>query len=224
MTDDDLRALYQSALPTADHDVDFERIVAAQLGELDPETTAAILDRVAEDEAWAAAWQEARGMLELREVEAPQQTTSEQTTSEHTTSEQTTSTTPMFANRGWIAAAALAAVVLLSFAVLFTPSSTPTFRDGSDDEVTALSEAVQSRDSLVLRWAGVPSDARVHVFVRDSRLDVLHEAAGLGLTEARVPIDALADIPDGTEILWSVRVTPIRGEPWTSQTYRVRLR
>ncbi len=76
------------------------------------------------------------------------------------------------------------------------------------------------RDEVVLRWSGAPAGTTYDVRVTTDRLAPLHRSFGIEQAEHRVPQDALADLPPGAVILWTVTAHLPDGRRWTSVSFR----
>jgi len=76
------------------------------------------------------------------------------------------------------------------------------------------------RDGLVLGWSGAPDGATYDLRVTTDRLAPLHSAFGVEQAEYLVPESALAGVPSGAVILWTVTAHLPDGRRWTSVSFR----
>lgn len=76
------------------------------------------------------------------------------------------------------------------------------------------------RDAMVLRWSGAPDGTTYDLRVTTDRLAPLHRAFGIEQAEYRIPENALADVPSGAVILWTVTAHLPDGRRWSSNSFR----
>ena len=140
-----------------------------------------------------------------------------------TTAERPVAILPRFRVAAVGAAAAAAAAALLLVPVLRKPVHEPALRSVSRGQLRALSPASLPRQNLALRWSGAPTALRYAVTVTTRDLTVVHEARGLTAPQAVVPEAALARLPAGTELFWTVEAFLPDGSRVSSGAFLVRL-
>jgi hypothetical protein len=129
-----------------------------------------------------------------------------------------------------VAVAASVLVALLAVGVWWTayraPEQAPVYRAAGESEIVSLlppGEALD-RSAPVLRWQvappGAPDGTTYDVLVT-TYPDLVAVADASELEEARweLPAEALADLPAGTELAWTVEATTPEGRRFTSPTF-----
>jgi hypothetical protein len=76
------------------------------------------------------------------------------------------------------------------------------------------------RDALVLRWSGAPDGTTYDLRVTTDRLEPVHRAFAIENAEHRIPETALAGVPPGATVLWTVTAHLTDGRTWTSPAFR----
>jgi len=215
MNNADLQIPFQDALlpglPPGEA-VDMDRIMAAITGELPLEERLEVIDRCALDRQWAAAWGQAKQMLELRDEPAP--------VSQSASPLPANRRFPMWAIAGTIGVAFAALAI---GALLLGSPATPTYRSSGESSIHATSTAALPRGEARLQWAGIPADAQVVLTVQDSHLRSVANASGLGLDSYLIPAALLEGLPAQTELMWSVQITHPDGRIERSPTFRTPL-
>ena len=209
--DEALRSAFQALADSSGGECsreDLDRIWLAVGGELSAAERRELVERLATDAACAEAWRiahELRGSLPIAvagDRRSPWRPAS------------------------WLAAAA--GLVLAAGVVLFVSvnrSGDATFRDPGQAAIESLvpSEAVLPRDAFRLRWTPGPQDARYQVQVTTEDLRLLVTTADLTRPEVTVDAARLADVPQGSRLLWQVEVTLPNGERTRSSTFVTRV-
>ncbi len=105
---------------------------------------------------------------------------------------------------------AAAGGLLAAAALLLVPSvrpeetPIPVTRSVRGGSLRALSAASLPRQRFLLRWSAAGDGARYSVTLTTPGLDLIHERTGLLATEVRVPETALANLPPGAALAWTV--------------------
>lgn len=191
---------------------DLDRIWKAVAGELPVEERRRVVERVAEDPAWAEAWRVAQEMRRASGGAAAATPPKRR---------------PLSRPAPWLAAAAvLVLAVGAALVVRFLPSDGDTVRNGGTYAVEPATESEQTlpRQAFVLRWNEGPAGTRYQVRVTTDTLQPVLTATDLMTAEVTVPAERFADLPAGTRILWQVAAALPSGETVESQTFVVRVR
>jgi hypothetical protein len=183
---------------------DPERIWEAAHGQLSPEEAAELAELAASDPATAEAW---RLALELERPPA------------------TVSVVPIGSGRRWRWGLGLAATAVVALAVplLHSPPwrRAPLLRDAGARVVESrLSEAgALPRGRFLLRWSAGAAGSLYDVVVSDADLEVLFRGQQLEQAELLVPVQALAPLAAGAQVLWRVEVLEPDGSRHASATF-----
>jgi hypothetical protein len=197
-----------------------EQIWAAARGELGPQETAAIVDRLHHDPQLALEWRLAAALSD-----AP---------------EQADEAVPAASNDrrylyvGVLAAAAAAAVLL----VMIQPrpeQGSPRSIDGARPGLrsaagkpalsTTLAEGTElTRERFELRWSALPDAGRYELRVSTEALDPVHHALELDEPRALIPAEALVGCEPGDVLLWQVTAVTVDGARVSGPVWRVVLR
>jgi len=129
------------------------------------------------------------------------------------------------ARQWWIGGTLAAAAALVLIALLLPtgpalgPTGQETLRGAAETirPVTDLDSAL-SRESCTLRWEG-PADSRWEIRVATEDLHVIAEAHDLHATEFTVPVEALAELPAGSSIVWQVHANLPDGRRLASRSF-----
>lgn len=110
--------------------------------------------------------------------------------------------------RPWIAAAAAALVLTVGGVTvreMLKPGPTAEFR-GGESKVHALVPpgGVLPREAFVLSWKPVEDAESYELLVTTTELVIVADPKGLTTTQYQVPASALAGLPAGTQLHWSV--------------------
>lgn len=200
MTDDELTRAIQDARDTAAsaEPLDAERVWRAAKGQLTPEETALVLDRVAADPVAFAAWRLARELPDDPVV----------------------AVRPANGARwfGLAAAVALAAAIAVGARAWWTPPADVgevVYRGTS--EVVALDPVVVAPGAdAVVRWSPVDG-ARYTLLLSDAELRPVHALEALRAPEGVLPADVLARLPGGRGFVQLV-VTTVDGDRRSAPT------
>lgn len=120
---------------------------------------------------------------------------------------------------------AAAAVVVLGVGLLavtrFRPAESPSYRTGAVADLHSLLEPDRPlpRAAFLLRWTPGPAGSRYSVLVAKENLTPITRAEGLAAPELLVEERLLADLPRGSNVVWSVRAIPPDSSVLTSQTF-----
>jgi len=127
----------------------------------------------------------------------------------------------------WPATLAAAAALVLAASALIWRADTPgLMRSGHPVPIRSLLAETTPlpRDACRLRWSDVGGGARYSATVLSNDLRPLASADGLERPELVVPPAALQPVPPGGQIVWSVEVRWPDGRRLTSPTFVNRLR
>jgi len=169
-----------------------ERIWAAVRGELSPEETEAILDRVADSPACAEIWDLARQLNDTAENQAP-------------------IPRPQARRRlvGWLIPPSIAATILIALGLvtfLRNNPKAPTPYRGARSPIHArmVDGASLPRDRCLLSWdaPAAATQFTVKVLTADGQVVLVQE--GVRGQSFRIPAERLSDLPDGALLLWQV--------------------
>jgi hypothetical protein len=187
--------------------VDAGRIFDALYGELGDEARQAVVDATVTDADAAEAWRLAAELAPDRPA--------------------TVESAPRSISWTWLGlAAALVLAVGLGWQqlALLRTGETPVYRGGDGRTIGSLlpAGAPLSRQSPVLRWTPIEG-ARYRVRVLTSSLELLEEAADLGVPQYTVSADVVSRLPSGATLLWQVEAAVAGTTPVTSPTFTVQL-
>lgn len=204
-----------------------ERIYDAVRGELPPGEVRGVVEHLAVCPECAESWRLAAALEEeAGEVEEPVSPAGAARPAAHRA-----------AGRPWylqpLKVAATVALAVVALGVVWTvirapdraPEEEAVYRDGEELEIRSLlpeGEALP-RDEAVLRWATVPEDdpegTTYDLLVTTEDASLVAEAHGLEEPRYRVPPEALADLPRGTDLLWRVEARLADGGTVASPTF-----
>ncbi len=120
--------------------------------------------------------------------------------------------------------AAAAAVVLVATQLLRQPPSTaPAMRSGAAESVRSLTAPSLPRQAFVLRWSAGPPETRYALNVLTEDLQPLFRASGLRTAEHQVPGEALARVPSGAQVVWTVEASLPDGRRLESSAFLTRV-
>nr|WP_255207688.1 hypothetical protein [Myxococcus sp. AM009] len=225
-----LRAVVRSedTLENEDSPVDSDRIWRAVSGALPAEERRAVVERVAADPAWAAAWRLAH------ELNCASQRSSSDGRAGGQGARARSDGGGTRGERGfrfawsrplWGAVATAALVLVVVGVSLPENPDAPSLR-GRDAAglVSCLPEdAPLRRQDCVLRWSGGTEDTRWSVRLSTEDLRLVHRADSLEQSEYRVPESVLAPLKAGTKLLWQVEARLPDGQVLRSTTFVNRL-
>lgn len=124
--------------------------------------------------------------------------------------------------RGWAAAAALAAGLVLAVGLGDWPwrTTTPSTSRNSDHALilSRVEEPSLPAEQAVLEWSG-PPDATYGLRISTGDLRIVATISGLERPRYQVPRDALDPLPPGTRLLWQVTADLPDGRRLTSETF-----
>lgn len=126
-------------------------------------------------------------------------------------------------------AAAAVIVVAVGFGIFFRPGQvveqeTPYRAQEGVWLQSQLDEAaVLPRDGFVVSWEAGPEGTVYSVLVTSASLEVLAEGVGISTNEFKVPAEALAALPPGSEVLWQVSANLPDGRFVESESYIIRI-
>jgi hypothetical protein len=195
---------------------DVERVWAAAAGELAPEETAEVVDLLTSSPELLEAWRLAVAMQRQMEPE---------------TAGRTVRPLP-FRRRvtwGWVTGLAVAAALVMAVGLPLLRENVPVagerFRGAGESAGESRLEdgAALSRTAFLLLWKPAGAGAVYDVTVTDEAVAPLVEARALHEASYRVPVAALAPMPDGATILWQVTVHTPDGGVARSTTHRQRV-
>lgn len=107
--------------------------------------------------------------------------------------------------RPWMAAAAAALVVTVAgIQMQMSPGKPPVYRSGNGSAVEAITTASAPRESFVLAWKPVAGAESYELLVTTSELVTVANPKHLTASEHQVPEGALAGLPGGARLLWTV--------------------
>lgn len=189
-----------------------DRIWEAVRGELPPEEVRAIVDHVAVCASCAEDW---RIAVAFEKESGAQQ------------EKGTVVSFPARRFQPWIAAAAAALVLTVAGVYVRQtqkPELTAEYR-GEQSKVEALVPPgeVLPRQGFILAWTPVPGAESYDLLVTTTELDTVVSPKGLTTTEYQVPADALANLPAGAQLHWSVTAVFPDGERKQSPTFTTAL-
>ncbi|TQF16743.1 hypothetical protein FJV41_06905 [Myxococcus llanfairpwllgwyngyllgogerychwyrndrobwllllantysiliogogogochensis] len=221
-------AVRDEELAASDEPVDADLVWRAVSGELPVEERKAVVARVADDPAWAAAW---RLALELtraaREAEAPERPEAAGPHARRPADEARERRRFRFAwSRPMLGAAATAALALVVVGVAMREDTLSPRLRGADPSglVSQVPEdAPLKREDCVLRWSGGPAGTRWSVRLSTEDLSWVHRADSLEQSEYRVPASVLAPLESGTKLLWQVEARLPDGQVLRGITFVNRL-
>ena len=208
-----------------------EQLWQAVAGELEPEAFRRIVDHTAECPACAEDFRLTRAMVEQSESSQDQGTNRSSGTvlSFDRSSSIGRPSTLRPSSRRWASGLAIAAALILvvlnwrSQAPIETPGD-PIYRSAPSAELLSeLDEgAALPRDQARLNWSG-PEGARYDVVVTTDDLELVFEARGLSQSELTIPANRLADLADGTVLVWQVDAVLEGGERLSSVGFQAEL-
>ncbi len=130
----------------------------------------------------------------------------------------------LIARRSVLGLAAAAAVVLVATPLLQQPPPTPpALRSGAAESVRSLTAPSLPRQAFVLRWSAGPDETRYALSVLAEDLRPLHRASGLRTAEYQVPSEALARVPSGAQVVWTVEAALPDGRRLESGAFLTRV-
>ncbi|HVG09631.1 MAG TPA: zf-HC2 domain-containing protein [Thermoanaerobaculia bacterium] len=206
-----LQAAFAAPAPPAGSCPEPDRIWEAVRGELPPEEVREIVDHVAICASCAEDWRVAVAF----EKEAAAQQGNEDVVR------------PLPARRfqPWIAAAAAALVLTVGGVYFQQPQKpVPEYR-GGESKVESLVPpgGILPRQSFVLAWKPVPGAESYDLLVTTTELDSVVNLKNLTTTRYQVPADALANLPAGALLHWSVAAVFPDGSREQSPTFMAAL-
>ncbi|MEX1364663.1 MAG: hypothetical protein AB1Z98_16165, partial [Nannocystaceae bacterium] len=211
--------------------VDPELIWSAVHGRLDPEQTAALVDRLHHDPQLALEWRMAvqladdRGAAESEpEPEPEPKPESEPEPNAPVQAQPTAATEPAANDRRYWLVALLGAAAAAALVFVMRPSGQPSEPSSPPEPgspaasgavmrapavetplTTPLADgATLPREQVHLRWSEVPDADHYQLQVSTAALDPLYRARDLPRPEATVPADALDDVESGSTLVWRV--------------------
>jgi hypothetical protein len=195
---------------------DVARVWAAAAGELSPEETTEMVDRMVASPALMEAWQLAVAMQRQMQPAAPP------------------APVPLLRPSpartwGWAAGLAAAAMLAIGIVLPLLRERGPTAVERYRGERTAAGDslleegAALPREAFLLRWWPGPRGAVYAVVVTDEMLAPIAEGKGLENNRFQVPAGALARVPDGATVLWQVTMSEGGGTLVRSMTHRQRV-
>lgn len=209
--------------------VDDERVWQAVRGELSQEERHALIEELPHNPALAESWRVATALSQELdgESEGVAPATDLEVTETPAVAEPTRSQTvirPTIWNRGWATGLAVAAALMLVVGVSqvsWDPGGeAPVYRQVEGEQITSqLDEAVAlPRQDFTLRWSSVEG-ARYRVRLLQPDLQLVVETELLEAAQYRVAPESLAEIPDGTQLLWQVDARLAEGRTVSSATF-----
>ncbi len=189
-----------------------ERIFAGATGELPPDELARLLDHVRGCAWCSTSW----GLA--REVAAPVEAARGGGGGDG-------EVVSLLGRRGaWaVAGAALLAAALALVSVrVGLPEHAPVYRSAQEAALSARTPDALPRDGFALAWSAVPG-ATYEITVVGPDLAVVARASGLAKPEWVVPADALAGLPDGANLAWTVEAVDADGARLAQATFHTRL-
>ena len=122
--------------------------------------------------------------------------------------------------RPWIAAAAVALVVTVAGIQIRTnrPDTPPVYRSGSGSAVEVREKASAPRGNMFFGWKATPGAESYELLVTTSDLVIVANPKNLTTIQYQVPASALADLPAGARLFWSVTAVFPDGSRQQSQT------
>ncbi|MCP3064229.1 hypothetical protein LXT21_36195 [Myxococcus sp. K38C18041901] len=214
----------EDAAEEAGSPVDPDLIWRAVSGELPAEERRAVVERVAADPAWAAAWRLAHELNRAsRQSSSDEREDLRGSRARGSGGASRDERRFRFAwSRPLWGAVATAALVLVVVAVkLPEDSDAPNLR-GQDTAglVSRVPEdAALRRNDCVLRWSGGAEGTRWSVRLSTEDLRWVHRADSLEKSEYRVPEAVLAPLEAGTKLLWQVEARLPDGQVLRSATF-----
>lgn len=169
-----------------------DRIWEAVRGELPPDEIRGIVDHVAACSSCAEDWRIAMAFEEESRAAETAETAEESPR---------VLRPPVSRFRPWLAAAA-AALVLTVAGIQLRPEK-PVYR-GDGAAVVTLETASAPRESFVLAWKPVAGAESYELLVSTSELATVANPKDLTATEYQVPASALAGLPEGARLLWTL--------------------
>ncbi|MBZ4399741.1 hypothetical protein K8640_16500 [Myxococcus sp. XM-1-1-1] len=214
----------EDAPEDASSPVDPDLIWRAVSGELPAEERRAVVERVAADPAWAAAWRLAHELNRAsRRSTSDERDDGQGFRARRSRGRARDERRFRFAwSRPMWGAVATAALVLVVVAVrLPEDADAPNLR-GRDTAglVSRVPEdAPLRRNDCVLRWSGGVEGTRWSVRLSTEDLGWVHRADSLEQSEYRVPESVLAPLKSGTKLLWQVEARLPEGQVLRSATF-----
>lgn len=224
-----LRAVMRDEEPVAGGEpVDSDLVWRAVSGELSVEERRAVVARVADDPAWAAAWRLAKELSSAAQAEPDTTLAAGGARARRDSGDTRERRRFRFAwSRPVWGAVATAALVLVVVGVSVREGTEQQhqMRGGDTGTLTSLvpEAAPLKRDDCVLRWSGGPEGTRWSVRVSTEDLSLVHRADSLEQREYRVPAQVLAPVKPGTKLLWQVEARLPDGQVLRGATFVNRL-
>lgn len=225
LTDESLREAFQSLADDGGDTVDSEAIWRAASGEATPAERHAVIETMARNPAAAESWRIARALLdELGEGDPVAKDPG-------TPHEQSRILDPPRNRwRKTMLAAAASVVLVLGLGWWSSEdvwqSSAPIYREAPVSELTAeIADGVaMPRQAFVLRWSSAGEGAHYRLRVLTPELRPVVDIDDLEATEVHLEPESLADIPDGTRLLWQVEARLPDGRTVASATFFAEVR
>lgn len=204
--------------------VDADLVWRAVSGELSPEERRAVVERVAADPAWAAAWRLANELTRSASgVAPPMEPQADSSRARRGDGEARQKRRFRFAwsQPLWGVAATAALALIVVGVVMREGPEQPRLRGGDTAVVVSLvPEAVPlKRDDCALRWSGGPEGTRWSVRLSTEDLSWVHRVDSLETREYRVPAEVLAPLKPGTTLLWQVEARLPDGQVLRGATF-----
>ncbi|NVJ04707.1 hypothetical protein HUW63_05530 [Myxococcus sp. AM001] len=225
-----LRAAVRAEDPVerAEAPVDADLVWRAVSGELPAEERHAVIERVAADPAWAAAWRLANELTRsAAEAAPPVAPWVDRPRTRRGDGEARQKRRFRFAwsQPLWGVAATAALALIVVGVVMREEPEQPRLRGGDTAAVVSqVPEAVPlKRDACVLRWSGGPEGTRWSVRLSTEDLSWVHRVDSLETREYRVPSEVLAPVKPGTTLLWQVEARLPDGQVLRGATFVNRL-
>ncbi|WP_426750298.1 hypothetical protein [Myxococcus sp. Y35] len=225
-----LRAAVRDEDPVepAGEPVDADLVWRAVSGELPAEERRVVIERVAADPAWAAAWRLANELTRAAsEAEPPAERLGEGARARRGAGAARQGRRFRFAwSKPLWGAVATAALMLIVVGVAMRDEPEQPRLRGEDTAavVSKVPEALPlKRDDCVLRWSGGPEGTRWSVRLSTEDLSLVHRVDSLERREYRVPAEVLAPLKPGTKLLWQVEARLPDGQVLRGATFVNRL-
>lgn len=229
--------------------VDPELIWSAVNGQLDPEQTAALVDRLHDDPQLALEWRLAVELAEVRgtsesESESERELESESEPAAPVRAQPTPATEPAANDRRYWLVGLLGAAAAVALVFVMRPSGQPSGPSSTPEPgspaasgavmrapaaeaplTTALADgATLAREQVHLRWSEVPGADHYELQVSTAALDPIYRARELPRPETTVPADALGDVESGSTLVWRVVAVMPDGSDLESPVWHIVVR
>ncbi|MCP3167483.1 hypothetical protein [Myxococcus qinghaiensis] len=224
-----LRAAVRDEEPVAGGEpVDSDLVWRAVSGELSVEERRAVVARVADDAAWAAAWRLAKELSSAAAQAEPGVTLAAGGARARRDSGDARERRRFrfaWSRPVWGAVATAALVLVVVGVSVREETEQHQMRGGDTGTLASLvpEAAPLKRDDCVLRWSGGPEGTRWSVRVSTEDLSLVHRADSLEQREYRVPAQVLAPVKPGTKLLWQVEARLPDGQVLRGATFVNRL-